>query len=287
MSTIRTCLQNAVKKLAEANVVTGGAENAALDASLLLCHTLGIGRTELYLRDDDALDTVDVATYDALIERRCLGEPVAYITGTKEFWGLNFDVEKGVLIPRPDTETLIATVMAHVSEKQASLSFVDVGVGSGTIILSLLHEFPNFKGEGVDISDTALKITQKNAEKFGVAERLTLHKGEFLAPIENTVDLIVSNPPYIEKDVISTLSVDVKGFEPMEALDGGADGLDCYRVIIPQACDKLNQGGLLIMEIGYDQAATVTALFDTEKWQGMNVIKDLAGHSRVVLAQKK
>lgn len=266
---------------------TAGNDSAALDATLLLSHVTGMGRTEMYMRDDEELESGQVSDFHELVERRLTGEPMAYILGKKEFWGLGFETPKGVLIPRPDTETLIATVIAHVPQKDAKARFADIGIGSGAIILSLLHEFPNFLGEGVDISDTALQTTQKNAENLKVADRLTLHKGEYLNPLEGEFQLVVSNPPYIETETISTLSEDVKGFEPMEALDGGEDGLVCYRVIIPSACDKLSQGGLLVLEIGYNQADTVTALFEESKWQGVNVIKDLAGNDRIIVAQKK
>lgn len=278
---IRDALKEAILKLTET-----GVENAALDASLLLCHVLNIGRTELYIRDDEEIESVEYQNFSSLLDRRSLGEPMAYILGKKEFWGLEFETPKGVLIPRPDTETLIATVMAHIPDKETKLRFADIGVGSGAIILTLLHEYPHFLGEGVDISDTALLTTQKNSENLGLDGRLTLHKGEYLNPLSGTFELIVSNPPYIETSTVSTLSVDVKGFEPMEALDGGEDGLICYRMIIPQACDKLVSGGLLILEIGYNQAATVSDLFG-DSWQGVQVIQDLAGHDRVIIAQKK
>lgn len=279
-----------VSRSAVASLMEKGVASAALDVSILMSHVTGKSRLELFTAGVDEMPEVEHLAFSALVERRLKGEPVAYITGEKEFWGLPFKVEEGVLIPRPDTETLVGALVAFVGDKKAEALVADIGTGSGALIVSILHEFKNFQGFGVDISPKALSVTAYNAEKNGVANRLSLLEGSYLEPlIEKGVqlDILVSNPPYIRTDVVGTLQKDVRDYEPHLALDGGRDGLVAYKSIIPQAEDVLKEGGLLMFEIGFDQKNDIMALFDAEKWSNMKCFKDLAGHDRVIVAIKK
>lgn len=281
MATYENVTRQAVEKIMES-----GSVSAALDASLLMSHVTGKSRVEMMMAYDEEMDGEHLSSFNALVERRCSGEPVAYIMGEKEFWGLPFKVEPGILIPRPDTETLIGTLCALVGDKNAQGTVADIGIGSGAIIISILHEFKNLHGIGVDINPQALKITKHNAEVNGVADRLDLREGSYCEPLDEKVNILVSNPPYIRKDDILTLDKDVKDFEPHLALDGGDDGLVAYKSIIPQAEEKLVDGGLLMFEIGFDQKDDIISLFEKEKWREVQAFKDLAGRDRVIVAIK-
>tara|TARA_R110000868_G_scaffold262401_1_gene520863 strand:- start:25185 stop:26030 length:846 start_codon:yes stop_codon:yes gene_type:complete len=276
-------IQEALKKAT--STLASASESAALDATLLLSKATGLTKIELFMRDGDDLTPEQLLEFNAFIARRAAKEPIAYILGEKEFWGLPFKVVPGVLIPRPDTETLIATLLATVCDQQAQGTVADLGVGSGAILLSILSEFKKFKGVGVDMNDTALEIARENATNLGLSDRATFIKSAWLENVDEMFDIVVSNPPYIESAVIPTLMDDVKDYEPMLALDGGNDGLDCYRSLIPQAYAKLNKGGLLLLEIGYDQKETVMALLN-KGWANVQCFNDLGGNPRVVAAIK-
>jgi release factor glutamine methyltransferase len=281
MVTLDQALQHTVRRL-----VAVGIETAALDASLLLERATGKARLEIILAPEEPLSTEQVEYLEELVAKREACEPIAYILGEKEFWGLRFKVRPGVLIPRPDTETLVATVLALLPDRQVQATVVDFGVGSGCILLSLLKECSGLQGVGVDVSSVALSVTADNAANLGVAERLSLVKGQGLGDIPEDVSLIVSNPPYIPTMEIESLAPDVRVFEPTEALDGGEDGLAAYRLLIPGAYEKLHAGGLLVMEVGYNQKAAVMELLDKEKWQNISTYQDLAGRDRVIAAVK-
>jgi release factor glutamine methyltransferase len=279
MNTYEASLRETTARLTDA-----GSASAALDAALLLGHVTGHDRLGLYLHAGNELSPQEHLQFEELVRRREAGEPVAYILEHKEFWGLPFTVTRGVLIPRPDTETLVATLLALVPDKNLSATFADVGVGSGAIAISLLHEFPFFKGIGVDINPLALDLTRQNAERNWVSDRLELVNGSLTDPLPDGLNLIVSNPPYIRTADIATLDRDVKNYEPHTALDGGHDGLAAYRGLIPGAYAKLISGGLLLLEIGYDQKHDVEVLFEPSKWASVACFKDLAGHDRVIAA---
>lgn len=276
---IKEALQQGTQRL------TNVSDSASLDASLLLSHVTGLSKLEMFMKDEDELSDAHLSSFEALLQRRENAEPIAYILGVKEFWGLPFKVVPNVLIPRPDTETLLGALIAAVSDKQAVGKIADLGTGSGAILLSALSEFPHFSGVGVDMNDTALEIAAYNAKNLGLSDRAVFVKSSWLDDVDDMFDVVVSNPPYIETSTVSTLMADVKDYEPMSALDGGDDGLDCYRCLIPSAYDKLNQGGLLLLEIGYNQKETVSALL-SEGWQQVQCFKDLAGHDRVIAAIK-
>jgi len=269
-----------------ARLLDAGSDTAALDASLLLMHATGRDRLYLYTHPKTQLDRKEYAQLEGLMQRREKGEPIAYILGEKEFWGHTFKVTKGVLIPRPDSETMIATLLALIEDKSATAKVAELGVGSGALIISILKEFPNFTGFAVDIEPTPIAMTRENAGALGVADRLEVMQGNWADPLPAGLNIIVSNPPYIRKAEIQNLMRDVRNYEPVSALDGGDDGLDCYRSLIPAAYDKLISGGLLMLEIGYDQKRDVEALLEKEKWQSVHVFQDLGGRDRVVAAVK-
>lgn len=265
--------------------LTKVSESASLDASLILSKVTGYSKLELFMKDDETLTAEKMREVEVLVHRRLEHEPMAYILGEKEFWGLNFFVEQGVLIPRPDTETLVATLLALIPNTDFEGRIADLGTGSGAILLSALSELPNFKGVGVDKNDTALKIAQKNAKNLKLDDRSTFVNSSWLDSVHETFHVIVSNPPYIETSTIQTLMSDVKDYEPMSALDGGVDGLDAYRSLLESAYDKLEKGGLLLLEIGYNQKETVAQLLQN-KFTEVKCFKDLAGHDRVIAAIK-
>lgn len=263
-----------------------GVENPRLDAEVLLSHILERERIQLYVNFDQPLQAHELTAYREAVKKRVARMPVAYITGCKEFMGLEFCVTPAVLIPRPDTEILVEAVLEklHGFEQPALL---DLGTGSGAIIVSLLANLPTAAGVAVDISDQALVIAQNNAEKNQVASRLTFCQGDLYQPVTGqTFDAIISNPPYIPDQDIHELTQEVKQ-EPRLALAGGLDGLDFYRRIVRDAAHYLNAGGFLALEVGIHQAQAVAALAEpVEQLAFAGIIKDYGGIERVVLFQR-
>lgn len=263
-----------------------GSTTPELDALLLLCHVTGKDRIGVYATPHQALTSEQYATFENHVGRREKAEPMAYILGEKGFWEFDLKVRKGVLIPRPDTESLVEAILAKFKDRTQPLKLLELGVGTGAIILSLLHELPQATGIGVDVSDDALACATENAATNGLDNRLALRKSSwFDEVIESGFDVVVSNPPYIKTDDIPNLMRDVAHHEPSLALDGGTDGLDAYRHIIAEAPAKLKQGGLLAFEIGFDQADDLKKLLAASgKFGDAEVVQDLADHDRVVLA---
>lgn len=258
-----------------------GIDSADVDARLLLEAATGLDRTAILMAPETLLSPEQAAQLRLLTERRLCSEPMAYILGRREFRSLDFLTPQGVLIPRPDTETLIEAALEAAPDAK---SILDMGVGSGCILLSLLHALPEAEGWGVDRSALALEATAANARNLGLSQRAHVIASDWGAAIDRTFDLVVSNPPYIPAAEIETLAPDVKDFEPRAALDGGADGLSAYRVIAGQLPRLLAPGGVTALEIGWDQAAAVARLLTEAGLQSVRVCKDLAGRDRVVLA---
>ncbi len=276
--TLEKALRQTAQKLENA-----GSDTAMLDATLLLCEATGRERLELMIYNTAKITKEQEKSLNSLTKRREKREPMAYILGSKEFWGYDFKVTSDVLIPRPDTETLVATLLTILPDKNVMTSIADIGVGSGCILLTLLKECPHLKGFGVDISDKALKITQKNAEQLQVADRVTLLKGFCADPLPEKMNIIVSNPPYVKRGDIAGLEPELHQ-EPINALDGGDDGLDVYRALIPSAYKKLDKGGLLLLEIGHDQKDALFEFLASNNWLNVQCFKDLAGRNRVIAA---
>ncbi len=263
-------------------------ENPRLDAEILLAHSLGLQRIDLYLRYDQPLDADELAAYRQVVKRRAAREPVAYILGRKEFWGLDLAVSPQVLTPRPDTERLVASALAFLESMadQKVLRVLDLGTGTGCIALALAHSFPPAQVIATDISPPALVVARGNIARHGLEDRIHLVAGpglEMFARACARFDLIVSNPPYIPTAEIERLEPEVRDYEPRGALDGGSDGLAAYRRIIPAAVGLLRTGGQLMVEIGWNQREAVTQLAgQTGHYRGIQCDADYGGHDRVI-----
>lgn len=269
---VRAALARAAADLAATS------ETARLDAELLMAHALGVEREAMLLGRLD--DPVPVG-FAPLVARRAGHEPVAYIIGYRDFWTIRLAVAPGVLIPRPDSETLIEAAVAHFG-RPGPARILDLGVGSGALLCAALAEWPQATGLGIDASAAAAAIAQGNAERLGLAERAAIRLGDWGAGIDECFDLILCNPPYVERD--AGLAPDVARFEPASALFAGADGLDDYRRLAPQIGRLLAPGGLAAIEIGADQADSVLALVAEAGLVG-SVRADLAGRNRVILVK--
>lgn len=253
-------------------------DTARLDAELLLAHALGTSRNELLLRQQDL--TVP-SGFGALVNRRVEGEPIAYITGVRDFWTISLRVTPDVLIPRPDTETLIEAAIDHFQGRTPA-RVLDLGTGSGALLLAALDHWPQATGMGVDSSAAALAVARANAEHLGLAGRATFQLGDWAEGIAERFDLILANPPYIESN--ADLAGDVL-HEPASALFAGLDGLDDYRRIAPMIVRLLAEGGVAAIEIGHDQRESVAALLQ-EQGLGVATRKDMAGHDRCLVVTR-
>jgi len=273
------------RRAAAARLAAGLGPDAtpALDARLLVAGALGIAPDRLILLDDRAISQAESHAIDAAIERRLAGEPVARILGEKEFWGLTFHLADATLVPRPDTETLVEATLAWIDRthgRDTPLRLLDIGTGTGAILIALLSELPRAIGLGIDLSEEAARAARGNAARLGVADRSLFVRGSWSA-CSGPVDVIVSNPPYIESGIILTLDREVRDHDPMLALDGGDDGLVAYRAILADLDRVMRPGGAAFFEIGHDQAQSL-ALLAGESGLTVEVHRDLAGHDRVV-----
>jgi release factor glutamine methyltransferase len=261
-------------------------ENATRDAELLLLHDLGTSRAQLLAYPNRELTEEEGLFYWQSIYRRLAGEPIQYIAGHQEFYGVDFIVTADVLIPRPETEHLVEAVLQKISSNEC-YEILDVGTGSGILAIVLALNLPFAQITALDISVEAIAVARRNAERHNVADRITFLESDLLSAIDhktNTFDAIVSNPPYIPASDRSTLHPQVRDYEPATALFAGESGLDIYRRLIPQAYAALKPGGLLAMEIGHGQERALTELLDG--WQSVSFIKDLQQIPRVVLSTK-
>jgi len=262
-------------------------ESPTIDARLLLEAAAPVTRAEILTDPHRALADDAAQRLAASVARREQREPISHILGRKAFWTLMLDVGPAVLTPRPDTETILDIVLARFPKERA-FSVLDLGVGSGAIVLAILAERPLAKGLGVDVSEDALAVARDNAAQLGLANRVALLRGDWTFGLaDEAFDLVVANPPYIPTADIATLDPEVRDFEPRLALDGGPDGLDAYRALAPEVLRVLKPGGLFAVEIGIGQAADVTALFAAAGAADLDVHKDLAERERVVAGFKK
>lgn len=256
-----------------------------LDAEVILSYVLNKDKIYIYINRDMELDEETAREFFKLIERRKNGEPVQYIVGRQEFMSLDFMVAPGVLIPRGDTEVLVEEALKNMHNLK-NPTVVDVGCGSGAISVSIAKYKEDARVFALDIMDIPLKITETNAEKNGVLNRLHIIKSDMLKSLDkkfyNSIDVIISNPPYIREDVIPTLMREVKDFEPYTALSGGEDGLFFYREITKQSLNFIKRGGFIAYEIGYDQRDKVMSILEENGFCNITCTKDLAGYDRVV-----
>ncbi|ODT13148.1 MAG: protein-(glutamine-N5) methyltransferase, release factor-specific [Kaistia sp. SCN 65-12] len=259
----------------------------ALDARLLVAAVIGVAPERLVLEEDRPLSDDEAEAIEQAVTRRIAGEPVARIVGAKEFWGLDFHLAGATLVPRPDTEILVETALAWIDRqgrRDAPLRIVDIGTGSGAILIALLSALPNATGLGMDLSEEAARTARDNAARLGFAARSQFVVGRW-AESCGGFDVIASNPPYIASDVIPTLDREVRDHDPILALDGGADGLDAYRAIVGDLDRILAPGGAAFLEIGFDQAEALRALAGEARFEAV-VHRDLAGHDRVVVLSR-
>lgn len=263
-----------------------GIDQPSIDARLMLEVAAGVTRTEIVTDPYRELTAEQAAMLDDFLTRRARREPVSHIIGRKGFWKILLQVNKNVLTPRPETEVVVDEVLKAFPEAMP-FSMLDLGVGSGTILLAVLAERPAAKGLGVDASSEALAVARDNAANLDLNNRATFLHGDWTAGLaDQSFDLVVSNPPYIPSAVIETLEPEVRDHEPRLALDGGADGLDAYRLLAPEILRVLKPGGMFAVEIGYDQSKAVEALFNAAGAKQVRTIKDLSTHDRVVTGVK-
>jgi release factor glutamine methyltransferase len=274
MTTVKALLAGARQRLIAADI-----DNAALDARLLLQNVTGLGHAEIVGDPDHEVTEGQASGFAGLVDRRQANEPVSRILGRREFYGREFVVTPDVLDPRADTEALLELCLDHLAADR-EWRILDLGTGSGILAISLAAELPLTHVEVVDVSVAALAVARSNAGRLGVAARCHLHRGNWFSGSKGTYDLIVSNPPYIETAAISGLEPDVRNFDPLLALDGGADGLSAYRSIAGECASYLTGAGKVAVEIGAGQQADVTAIFESHGLSCLEARKDLGGHVR-------
>ena len=277
---IETALNNGSKILNRFNI-----KSSNLDSELLLAKIINKDRKYIILNYKDDLNKQNLNTFYDFINRRKNGEPLAYIIKEKEFWNENFYVDKNVLIPRPDTEILVEEIMKLYS-KQKKLSILDVGTGSGCIIISILKERQKFRGTAIDISKKALNIAKYNAKIHHLSNRIKFYKSSVDNFFKHKYDLIVSNPPYISRLKIKYLDKDILGFEPIQALEGGIDGFNVFSKIVKKSSMLLKIGGKLVLEIGFDQKFKMLKLLKKHNFFVHKIVKDYGGRDRCVICTK-
>ncbi|MBM6762000.1 peptide chain release factor N(5)-glutamine methyltransferase [Megamonas hypermegale] len=259
-------------------------QSARLDAEVLLSHVLRQERIYLYVHFDEPMEQNELSKFREYVKKRAQHVPIAYIIGEREFMGLPFKVTKDTLIPRPDTEILVENVLNNV-DKDKEIEIVDIGTGSGAIILSLLVNLPKAQGKTVDISSKAIEVAKENAVNLQVNDRCEFFVGDLFAPLNgNKFDVIVSNPPYIPQKDIATLEDDIKEYEPVSALTDGGDGLSYYRRLLSEGKAYIKENGFIALEIGIYQSEDVKQIAMDNGWKNIKIIKDYAGIDRVVLA---
>ena len=282
MTTLLQAWQGAKQRLEKA-----GLAGPVIDARLLVEAAAEATRADIVTDPYRPLTPAQERTLEDYLSRREKREPVSHILGRKGFWKIMLGVNSHVLTPRPDTESVVDEALKGFPE-HAAWNVLDLGVGSGAILLAILADRPAARGLGVDVSEEALAVARDNAASLGLAGRVALLRGDWTEGLaDENFDLVVANPPYIASDVIETLEPEVRQWEPRLALDGGADGLDAYRLLAPEILRVLKPGGRFAVEIGYDQKAAVEALFRDAGAVEVRTVRDLADHDRVVAGSKK
>ena len=297
---VRTAFKKGIALLRDADV-----PSFTLAAELLLLHVLSRNRTWLYAHPEEIIADTEVQCFFALVDRRAAGEPTQHLTGKQEFWGLEFEVNPDVLIPRPETEHIIEVALDRLALREIraarpqttsgeGLQIADIGTGSGCIAIALAKELPAARFVATDISSAALAIARRNAERHSVSERIDFREANLLAPNSPIVnpqsslsfDLIASNPPYIGRREAPSLSREVRDHEPATALFGGEEGYELYPDLITQSAQHLKPGGILVLELGHNSLPAVQPLLDTPDWTNVGVTNDLAGIPRVLAAER-
>ena len=259
--------------------------SAQLDTEILMAKALGKNREYIILNHDKVLNIENLEYFKKLVQERATRKPIAYLLKKKFFWKSEFSVNKNTLIPRPDTEIIVEQIL-KVTKHKSYLRILDIGVGSGCILLTILKERKSFYGTGIDISKNSIKISKINAKKLFVDERVKFYKSDVDKFAQGKYDLIVSNPPYIKKSDLKYLESDVIKFEPKLALDGGLDGLSVIRKVIKKSSELLKKNGKFILEIGFDQKSKVIKLLNNKGFYINSTIKDLAKNDRCIVSTK-
>ena len=263
-----------------------GVEEAALEAEVLVRHVLSLDRAGLLARPETPLSPAQAAALEALLARRMRREPLAYVLGRWEFHGLDFRVTPDVMVPRPETETLVDEALAWARARPAPVTIADVGTGSGCIAVTLAVRLPDARLVATDVYPAALAVAEDNARRHGVAERVRLLDGDLLQPLPGPVDLVVANPPYVPSGRFDGLQPEVRDYEPRGALDGGPDGTDLLRPLLRQAGAYLRPGGAVMLEIDEEQGATMSeAARRAFPGAAVRVLPDLSGRDRVLVVQ--
>lgn len=270
--TARTLLESARERLAAA-----GVEDPRRDARLLLAAAIGCEATALVIEPERLVDGISAERFARFIERREAREPVSRILGRREFWSLCFRVVPATLDPRPDSETLIEASLAAIPNRAAALRLLDLGTGTGCLLLALLAELPNATGLGVDIEPAAVTAARENATSLGLAARASFHVADWTAGIDGSFDIIVANPPYVPESDIEGLAPEVARWEPRRALAGGADGLDAYRALAPRILDRLAPDGVAVLEFGAGQDRDVATILAASGLEIRTLRHDLSG----------
>ena len=259
--------------------------SAQLDTEILMAQALGKSREYIILNHDKVLNIDNLEYFKKLVHERATRKPIAYLLNKKFFWKSEFYVNKNTLIPRPDTEIIIEQIL-KVTKNKNYLRILDIGIGSGCILLSILKEKKNYYGTGIDISKDSLEISKINAKKLFIEERIKFYKSDVDKFAQGKYDLIVSNPPYIKKNNLKYLECDVLKFEPKLALDGGLDGLSVIRKVIKKSSELLKKNGKFILEIGFDQKSKVIKLLKNKGFYINSTIKDFAKNDRCIVSTK-
>ena len=271
---------------ARSRLEAAGVPGPVIDARILVEAACGVTRADIVGDPHRELSAAQVERLDAYLERRIRREPVSHILGRKGFWNIMLGVTADVLTPRPETEVIVDHALRLFPEGRP-FRILDLGVGSGAILLAILAERPAARGLGIDVSEEALAVARDNAAHLGLADRIALLRGDWSGSLAGSeFDLVVSNPPYIASPVIETLDPEVRDYEPRIALDGGPDGLDAYRQLAPEILRMLRPGGRFLVEIGYDQKAAAESLFRAAGAMEVETLQDLSTHDRVVTGMK-
>jgi release factor glutamine methyltransferase len=263
-----------------------GITSARLDARLLVGHVLGVSAAAVFSHPEWSLAAEDEEQLRRAAARRLRREPMSHILGCREFWSLRFKVTPDTLDPRPDSETVVEAALSTIADRQASLRLLDFGTGTGCLLLAMLSELPQATGVGIDASPRALVVARENARTLGLHRRAGFVLGNWGTGIDQSFDVILANPPYIPDLDIAGLEAEVALFEPVEALAGGADGLESYRQLAPDVARLLSPNGVAILEVGAGQAAAVTRIFEAQELALLAVRRDLAGVERCVLLSR-
>ena len=277
-------IYNAINKASEL-LKESGIISSKLDSEILISKVLGAERSNIILNISKELTEKEISIYNKLIQQRCKRKPIAYLTKKKEFWKYEFYVSKNVLIPRPDSELIVEKVIEFTKNKQ-SKNLLEIGVGSGCIILSILKEKNNFYGTGIDISKKSLQTCRINSDNLGVFNRLKLFKSDIDNFKYGKYDLIISNPPYIKKFDLKYLEKDVINYEPLSALNGGIDGLSEIRKVINNSTQLIKKKGILVLEIGFNQSEEVKKILYRKGFYINKVFKDLSKKNRCIVSTK-